>query len=141
MRISFIIYFCAVFCHPCFSEDAPPVSVIDKDGNTIVIGTFAGKRLSLHPSFPNHDTTGQSSDIYVIKSDKNAHLKWVFTAGGGGYDYCEAVTTDRDGNIYIAGQFRSPVFGIGSYRFTNASDDGTNADIFLAKLDPLGKLV
>lgn len=59
--------------------------------------------------------------------------------GGAGGEFASAVTTDRQGNIYVAGQTSSPDFPV----TPNAAQTkfGGESDVFIAKLSPDGVLI
>lgn len=61
---------------------------------------------------------------------------WPVSFGGAKEDIAKAIVLDKNGNIYIAGTFEeTPTFGT-----TNLTSKGQK-DIFVAKLDPEGKII
>src|SRR5690348_14569475 len=67
----------------------------------------------------------------------------VFSAvlGGSGEDYATALTSDAQGNTYVAGLAYSPDFPVtpGSYQTTIGHID--YSDAFVAKINPAGKVI
>ena len=59
---------------------------------------------------------------------------WAKSAGGTGNDAGTAIAIDNFGGVFIAGNFSSPTFTIGTSTFTNNG----GSDIFIAKFDTAG---
>ena len=75
-----------------------------------------------------------STDIMVAKYDASGNLIWIRHAGGAGYDdYGTDLSTDKNDNIYITGDF-SGVASFGGIQVSSAN----NTDIFAAKYDMNG---
>ena len=86
--------------------------VVDRDGNTIIVGGTQS------PSFPTtpgaYDTTFDNSggmlgsggpmDVFVTKLSPTGSLVWSTLIGGPNYDRAYAVEVDAAGDIYIAGR-------------------------------------
>jgi ankyrin repeat protein/predicted O-methyltransferase YrrM len=53
--------------------------------------------------------------------------------GGIGHEFCEAITVDDDGNIYVAGNTRSPDFPTTASAYNR--DPKGESDVFIAKFD------
>jgi len=62
---------------------------------------------------------------------------WAKSAAGTNDDAAYSIAVDASGNIYVAGDFRSPTLTFGSYTLTNAGW----YDIFLAKYDTNGNVL
>ena len=115
--------------------------VNDAEGNFFVTGYYSGKGVSFSDElFLNIDTSGTSYDPFLAKFKKDGKLVWVSTFGGTSYDEGNAVCIDKEGNVYVAGDFRSPSIIIGSSTFFNSTFDGIDSDIFIAKYDSKGHL-
>jgi hypothetical protein len=62
---------------------------------------------------------GSYNDILIAKYNSSGAIQWQRTlAGGNGYDYGQAITTDSSDNIYVTGYW----------------DNGPDYDILIAKL-------
>jgi hypothetical protein len=51
----------------------------------------------------NHDSTGNNSDIWLVKLDNNGNLLWQKCIGGTGGDYATSLIKTTDGGYAIAG--------------------------------------
>ncbi len=102
----------------------------DTDGNVYVTGDFRGMA-----NFGSFTLTSSGwNDIFVAKLDNNGNWLWVVKAGGSGNnDYGDGISTDEDGNIYVAGCF-TDIATFGSFTLTSSGD----ADVFVTKLDADG---
>ena len=92
----------------------------DANGNVIVVG-LTGVNL-----FETTDYHG-SADCFVTKLDGTGRELWTKLIGGAGDDFCNAVTVDNSGNVFVTGQ-------IDSAPTTTAG----NNDVLVAKFDPSG---
>jgi len=73
----------------------------------------------------------ENTDAWVAKYDGEGNLLWNQQLGSAEFDYSQAVTTDSEGNVYLAGG-------------TNGAIDGGNAglnDAWVAKYDTQGNLL
>lgn len=83
----------------------------DRNGNIYVTGCFeGGPNAPFWTDFfggPTKNTTGSitSMDLFVAKIDQNGNVKWVRTGGGKYNDYGEAVEVDKNGNVYVGGDY------------------------------------
>lgn len=104
----------------------------DPTGALVISGTFWDN------SFPIGGTTLSGAglvDGFVAKYDPNGVGLWARTIGGVDSDLVQGLDVDAMGNIYITGNFRSPVLSLGPVSLLNSS---TNGSFFLMKLDPAG---
>ena len=92
---------------------------IDKDDNVIVVGSTTGK-LTDRDVF-----SGQDSFVRRYGSDGTLHF--TVQLDGVSVDAATAVTTDANGDIYIAGNTRGPV--------VSGQTAQGSSDIFVAKID------
>jgi len=74
-----------------------------------------------------------SSDIFVIKLDRDGKVLWRKTFGGSYSDWGQSITTTEDGDILITGKTYS---NDGDFEGMNKGDE----DIFVIKLDKDGNL-
>jgi len=117
---------------------------IDRDGDTILCGEFAG-RLVLGGHV--HDSAG-GSDGFVAKLSSDGSPRWSHTFGSAGDgEAASAVVTTASGDVVVSGTFS------GSVRFAAASSDDVvsandviltsrgGLDAFVVKYDTDGRLV
>ncbi|MBC8342480.1 MAG: hypothetical protein H8E61_00690, partial [Bacteroidetes bacterium] len=81
-------------------DDVKSVSV-DGSHNIIITGSFYD---NTDFGSGSYYSKGQS-DIYVAKFDSSGTLSWFITNGGKGIDKGNGTALDKDGNIYIGGDF------------------------------------
>ncbi|WP_156338534.1 PQQ-binding-like beta-propeller repeat protein [Chondromyces crocatus] len=113
----------------------------DADGNTVVVASFRG-------AFTLAGTTYQNQgdlDAAVIKIDPDGTVRWVLPIGPARSQIVRAVSIDAHGDIYIAGDFEHtltfPSPGQGAPPVSLVSTSASDVDLFVAKLDPQGKLL
>jgi hypothetical protein len=104
----------------------------DNQGNVIVAGYFQGDIKLGNVTYYGRGL----DDIFLIKYDAEGKLLWAKTAGGPLADGAYGVATDKDGNIYIAGQFDSLVYFDNKVVFSNGK-----TDVFLAKYSASGQII
>ncbi|MEO8088357.1 MAG: SBBP repeat-containing protein [Bacteroidota bacterium] len=80
------------------------------------------------------------SSWIVFSFGQNPDWLWANSAGGSDYDFANSVCTDRDGNVYITGNFNSPSVTFGNYTLNNATGYPYD-DIFFAKYDANGNVL
>jgi hypothetical protein len=102
---------------------------MDNFGNTYVTGDFSGN--AVFGTF--NLTSSGSTDIFIVKYDKNGQAIWAQKAGGSGYDCGKGITRDNEGNLYIAGYFNSTAYFGNLSVITAGGYDG-----FVAKYSPDG---
>ncbi|MDP3565272.1 MAG: DUF6345 domain-containing protein, partial [Methanoregula sp.] len=79
-------------------------------------------------------TTHGSADVWVVKLDASGAIQWQNLLGGTGYDDGTAIRQTSHGDYILVGRTTS----------SNSGDVGQNNggwDIWVAKLDPTGKLL
>ena len=116
------------------------VIVDGKDGSILVSGGF-DSTVDFDPSNGTAELFGAGlSEIYFAKYDYNGNFKWVKSFQGDGYETCQDLAVDLDGNIYATGWFRDAAdFDTGS-GVTLFTSEGAE-DSFIAKLSPQGNTI
>ncbi len=113
---------------------------VDPQNNFIVTGEFDNTADFDPDSNQLNITTKGKYDIFIQKINENGQLIWVHTIGGTQIDGGTHVTTDKFGNIYVAGIFSGTVdFDPGSSVF-NLTSNGY-IDVFALKLDSSGNFI
>ncbi len=86
-------------------------------------------------------TNTGSHDIYLTCFSQTGKVLWAKNIGGKNDDSGSIVTTDAQGNVYLTGKFSSAEVTLENIRLTNATNAGTDGDIFIAKYNSTGKLL
>ena len=95
-------------------------------GRSIIFGT---------DTLYNADTSGVTSDIYIVLYDNLGNLQWAKRAGGSGSDVSNCLVTDQEGNFYLAGAYGSPTIDFG---VTTLVNPGSSLQTFLVQYDATG---
>jgi hypothetical protein len=82
-----------------------------------------------------------TADAFLVKLDKNFNFLWARKGGGIGYDHVNSSTTDKYGNIYLAGKCESTITFDSTLTLPSHSLYTFGAqDLYLAKYNKLGTL-
>jgi hypothetical protein len=111
-------------------EDAANAIVVDRQGNPIIAGYFAG----IASFGSNVITYYDYNDAFVAKYDANGNNLWVKAGKGQQLDVAYAVTVDSADNVYSTGTFQ------GSAAFDGYVVNGTDREIFMVSYTPNGNL-
>ena len=109
---------------------------LDVNGNLLLSGGFKGT-IDFDPgNGTNALTSNGNYDIFAQKLDENGNLIWVKQIGGTGSDFCNSMTINNLGNIYLGGDFDGTVdFDPSAANFDITSQ---SKDMFLLKLTSQG---
>ena len=113
---------------------------IDVAGNVYVTGFFTSTILTFgNYLLTNSDSTGNESEIFIVKYNSSGNVLWAKSAGGKGSDDSQSIAVDALGNFYITGEFYSDTINFDSIYLVK--DSISYNDIFLAKYDSSGNLI
>jgi len=110
-----------------------PITV-DHQGNYYLAGEF--EDTVFIDSKNNWLINKDSADFFIIKAHADGSVAWTKVISGMGSEFIRDLEVDRDGYIYIAGQFDQTML-----IDTAFIDIGKESDFFIAKMDPAGNLV
>ncbi len=122
----------------------------DGNGNVIIAGTTTSTDFPLLNAFDNTCTTvpGATScnEVFVAKLDMTGQPVFITYVGGDKTEEITGLEVDNAGNIYLAGNTRSPDFPTQSAfdntcPITNAFNGTCDDEGWLVKLDPAGAVV
>lgn len=112
----------------------------DLSGNVIITGSFRSPTISLGTTtLFNADSTGNTNDIFIMKTDASGNVLWANSAGGNNWDQGNSVVTDVSGNVFVTGYFESPVITFGTTSLANSGM--TTSDVFIVKYDSSGNFL
>lgn len=109
---------------------------IDKNGDLLITGDYAGALYVNVTTYPGNSPS--YPDVFLAKMNTSGTFIWATTAIGAFMDMGNTVTSDINGNIYIAGTFANDLtFGtttINSLGWgTNSTTASAGIDAFVAK--------
>ncbi len=107
---------------------------LDGTGNIFVTGYFNGK-CDFDPGSAVFNLSAQGDeDIFITKLNIAGNFVWAKQIAGPLSEFGNAITTDADGNIYLAGYFYgTPDFDPGPAVYNIATKG--SSDVFVTKLD------
>lgn len=109
---------------------------VDREGNKILVGTFAGKFSIAGAELESAGGT----DIFVAKVNKAGALVFPpLRFGGTGDDAATGVAVDQDGSIVLGGTIQGKV-AFGNQSLTAQVRHEKQRAVFVARLDPAGKV-
>jgi len=113
---------------------------VDNHGNIYTCGSFEDT-VDFDPSIDTLDlfSNGQE-DIFIQKLDSSGLLKWAHAIGGTDFDKAYSITSDNNGDIYLAGVFNDLV-DFDPNSGTSYINSYGPFDIFLEKLDSSGNYI
>jgi hypothetical protein len=83
---------------------------VDGEGNIYCTGSTLSNSIDLDPGDDSDVyVTADASDCFVVKLNSDGEYLWGHGFGGSGQESFQHVTTDSDGNVWIAGQFEATV--------------------------------
>jgi hypothetical protein len=111
----------------------------DPQGNVILAGEFCSNTATIdsitlinthQTPFPDESTF----DIFIVKFNSEGDLLWAKSGGGIYHEHANSVCTDHLGNVFIFGNFMSPVVTFDNLSLYNTG----NLDLMLIKYDRNG---
>ena len=104
---------------------------VDHIGNSYLTGYFHGTA-----AFGSTTLTSKGGqDVFVAKMDSSGKFLWATSAGGASWDEGNGISVDSTGNSYVTGYFEDTA-AFGTRTLTTLK-----GEIFVAKLDPMGKFL
>jgi len=116
---------------------------IDTADNAYILGYFnATGDFSLDGTASQLMTSLGSSDVFVLKIDKDGNFIWVKQLEGIGLDLADQIDVSRDGRVLFAGRFEETIDldpGVGVYNSTAIINASTpDRDAFIVMLNSAG---
>lgn len=111
----------------------------DNSGNVYVTGVFGSTVMYFESdsllSFTGYP--GPPYDIFFSKYDSNGNLVWIKRIGGNGDDDSFSVSSDNNGNIYLAGSFYSSAL---YFESDSIEKQYGQSDFYIIKYSSLGNV-
>jgi len=110
------------------------------NGNIVITGSFDGDSMRFGNFTLYQPVQGSGYAVFFIAElNSSGQVLWATCAGGTGTGtYGRAVTTDGDGNVYVAGQYSGANMTLGGDTFAGYGTSVFSNDIFIAKYDSNG---
>ncbi|HSH67638.1 MAG TPA: SBBP repeat-containing protein, partial [Bacteroidia bacterium] len=108
---------------------------IDKDGNTILAGSFGTGTIALDTI--TLENSGSNNDIFIVKYNTSGNAIWAKRAGGSSSEVLNGMCLDKKGHIYLTGVFFSGTVKFDSISLTNTG----SIDMYLVKYNTTGNAV
>lgn len=121
------------------NNDAAMSIATDMNRNIYLAGTF--KSASLYFESDSLTNFNNKSDYFLIKYNEMGNIDWSLSGGGSDNDTATSVITDKLGNIYLGGSFKSQIFYFDGGSFLNTNEEPYSTDIFILKINNAGELV
>ncbi len=120
----------------------------DKNGNSFLFGTMNSNNLQIG-SIVLTNSISPAIQYFIAKFDPSGNVVWAKTEGSapGGPGPAGTVfgtghiTTDDEGNLYVATSFKLPAAAVGSHILANSCPACNTSDILLAKYSNAGNLL
>lgn len=109
-------------------------SAVDSDGNIYLTTDYTAASLTIGSTTLTNTEAGYG-DFAIIKYNNLGDVLWVKNFGGTRHDSVTSITTDANGNFYVAGSYQTSMT-IGTATL-NDPDNGS----FIGKFDTNGNLV
>ncbi len=122
------------------SEDHGYSVAVDKKGNVLLTGSFYGS-IKFGAIVLINNTS--HSNVFIAKYDPTGKAIWAKKSTGGLDDRGYAIATDREGNVFVTGTFKSTNISFDTFNLTNSNPEPIfeSKDIFIVKYDPMGNVL
>jgi hypothetical protein len=115
-------------------NDRPLNMVVDSAGNLYVSGTYLSPILTIDTLTL---TNSGSTDTFIVKYNSLGAVQWAKKIGGTADERPVNMALDRLGNVYISGNYNSPILIIDTFSLTNSGNSGST-DTFIVKYNSSG---
>lgn len=116
-------------------DEYDPLVATDASGNIYVAGNYESSNLILGTTTLINSSM-PTSDFFLVKLNASGTVIWAKTAGGTAQDFIKSLVV-KGSNVFLAGDFVSSSFTIGTTTLSNNSPFGTS-DIVLARFTTSG---
>ncbi|POY37034.1 hypothetical protein C3K47_08225 [Solitalea longa] len=115
---------------------------IGKEGNVYISG-FMRETADFDPgpSTSILSAASGSPDIFIAAYDNQGNYLWAHLIGNSSLDMGQNITTDKEGNVYLAGLFSGQVDFNPSSGTLILGDSKSSQDAFIAKFDSKGNVL
>lgn len=112
----------------------------DENGHVYLVGYFNGSFVSDTYTL----TSNNNYNGFILKFDTNGNTLWAKQEGANLFEEITDASLDNAGNLYVCGNYQSPVLTIGNYTLSNDTNYGSNfslytSNFFVAAYTPSGQ--
>lgn len=111
---------------------------VDPLDNVYTVGTFESEILDVNGTILENFG---GKDLFIVKQTPDGSVEWTFRLGGEDDETLCGVDVDPEGNIVVAGNFKSEELEFESMCLRNDDPDALTDDVFVAKFAPDGRLI
>jgi len=113
-------------------DDHVSAIALDNSDNIFITGHFSGLAYFGKLELKNKG----SDDIFLVKYNQDGDALWAKQTGGKGDEHARAIKLDKNGNVFLAGEFNAD-FTFGENNIRNIGD----WDIFVIKYSNTGEMI
>lgn len=106
----------------------------DTSNNIYITGMYGANGITIG-SFTLPNSGG--SDVFLAKLDSSGVAQWATRGVGTSFEVASSVAVESNGDVFVTGNFQSPVFSFGTINLNNTGESA----MFLAKFNALGNIV
>ena len=118
------------------NDDEGTGVAVDAAGNPALAGFFRSPTLTIGSTVLTNAGPLNTYDIFLAKYDAQGTPQWALRAGGTGPDYCQALTSTANGNLYLIGELSGAGGTAGGVTFGPVS--GGSSGALIAAYSPQG---
>ena len=120
------------------SNDLSSSVATDAMGNVVISGYFEGPSITFGATTLTNANQSFSftRDIFVVKYNSSGNIQWANRAGAASDEYAQSIATDVNGNVFMTGNFFSPIITFVTDTLVNAG--GGWQDFFIVKYNTNG---
>jgi hypothetical protein len=111
----------------------------DSKGNVYLTGFYSSASIPFGTITLSNSSPGKL-ELYVVKMNSFGSVIWAKSFGGAKDELINDMCVDAYDNVYVTGQFNSPVLALGGFSLQALDPDDWRHDIFVARLDPNGNV-
>ncbi len=120
------------------SSDAIISVAADQAGDVYATGHFISDQITFG-GITLTNTGTETQELFIVKYSSSGTVLWAKSIGGSGDEIGNAVVVDKQGSVFLTGQFSSSSVLVGSTTLTNINSP--NTDLFLAKYNSSGDVL
>lgn len=110
----------------------------DQNGFVYIAGTFNSTTITFGSTTLTNTGGSSNRDIFIVKYDSLGNVMWAKKAGGSGDDEVSSIYADKNGFVYITGDFAGTGISFGGINLTGYT---SSQNYYVAKYNKNGNAV